>query len=484
VGGPPLGAGHARSGEPGGADGRGLGRKLRALSEVRHGGARQKAYLLGAGALAIVLVVGGVLGWYFWPGSKALDFQTLSVVRHVSAPVAVSSSFADAEVIGDRIYFAGSEADSGRVGVVAIDENAAKPAWSSLAAGTAERWESMTALPDGVALLSASDVAGDRQLVVLSASDGHQRWRRVIDNNDDVYFVGDMAVLADNVGHQLLGLRLDNGTSPWHLAYPKTDFGNSTSVFVATTRRDLDGPATVGGRPLSPDADDDTRIVLVSADRSARVIDAENGVVRTSAQGVAGTDDEVVAHDGRLIVRQSEGTQRIASYQLDKLGEPKVLYTAQAPDNHLTKLTPCGDRVCFVEDAGYRPESVTVTAVDLDKGDRVWHHVLPGVNSLVPVGPDLLAATSSQTTLFDKAGTKVWSNRGDAVRLNAGNLLQFAKPLSAVAADDPSVAGQHLGDQPQPLGPLNDVRTDTCSWNTSVIACVADNDFVLLRFAK
>ena len=484
VGGPPVGGGSGWVGGPGDADGRGLGRKPRALFEVLHGGARRKAYLLGAGALAIVLVVGGVLAWHFRPRYPALDFQTLSVVRHVSAPVVMSSSFSDAEVIGERIYFASSEEGSGRVGVVAIDEKAGKPAWRSLEAGTAERWESMTALPEGVALLSASDVTGNRQLVVLGASDGRQRWQRVIDNNDDVYFVGDMAVLADNTGQQLIGLRLDNGTKAWNRPYPTTDLGSSTKVVVATTPDDLDGPATVGGRPLSPDADDDTRIVLISADRSARVIDAETGVVRTSTQGVAGTDDEVVAYDGRLIARQSEGTQRLVSYQLDKLGEPKVLYTARADHNHLTHLTPCGDRVCFVEDADYDAKTAEVTAVGLDQGGRVWHSALPGVDGLVPVGPDLLATTSSQTTLLDNSGAKVWSNGGDAARLDGGNLLEFAKPLTSSTSADPSTAGQHLGDQPRQLGPLTDVTGDTCSWNTSVIACVAEKDFVLLRFAK
>jgi hypothetical protein len=33
------------------------------------------------------------------------------------------------------------------------------------------------------------------------------------------------------------------------------------------------------------------------------------------------------------------------------------------------------------------------------------------------------------------------------------------------------------------LGPLAGIRTDTCSWNTSVLACVGDGKFVLQRFA-
>jgi len=49
--------------------------------------------------------------------------------------------------------------------------------------------------------------------------------------------------------------------------------------------------------------------------------------------------------------------------------------------------------------------------------------------------------------------------------------------------DDPSLAGLHVGDSEQPLGPLSDVRSETCAWNTSTIAFVADEDFILQHFA-
>jgi hypothetical protein len=201
---------------------------------------------------------------------------------------------------------------------------------------------------------------------------------------------------------------------------------------------------------------------------------------------VAGTDDEVVANDGRLIVRQSERAQRIVTYDLGKLGEPTVLYTAPEND-HLSHLTPCGDRICFVEDTSFDAKTDVVTAIDLDKHSRAWTRPLAGVDGLVPVGSSLLVDNSSQTTLLDGKGKTVWTNGGVAARLDGGNLLEFAKPLSG-SSDDPALAGQHLGDQPVQLGPLNDVRTDTCSWNKTVIACVSDKgdvkDFVILKFAK
>jgi molecular chaperone HscA len=67
-------------------------------------------------------------------------------------------------------------------------------------------------------------------------------------------------------------------------------------------------------------------------------------------------------------------------------------------------------------------------------------------------------------------------------RLDAGNTLQVSKALSA-SADDPALTGEHLGDKAVPLGALDGVRSSTCAWNTTHLACVAAEDFVVQRFA-
>jgi len=208
-------------------------------------------------------VIGGVSVWYFWPGFRGLDYRTLSVVGRVPALVPIGYQFADAEVSGDRVYFASSD-DGGRIGVVATDSGAHKAVWSSDKAGVASRWESMTALPGGVALMSGTDLDSRRKLAVLHARDGSLAWSRTIGSNDAVYYLGDVAVLADNTAHRLIGLRQSDGTQKWALDNSKTDYGDTAAIFPATTTKDLNGPATVKGRPLTPDASDDTRIVQVS----------------------------------------------------------------------------------------------------------------------------------------------------------------------------------------------------------------------------
>jgi hypothetical protein len=115
----------------------------------------------------------------------------------------------------------------------------------------------------------------------------------------------------------------------------------------------------------------------------------------------------------------------------------------------------------------------------------VWDRGLPDVDSLVPVGDHLLAGQSTpapRVSLLDAGGDPVWNVEGRAARLDGGNLLRFNTALSTTP-ENPALFGEHLGDEAEPLGALSDVRSQTCSWNTSVIACVADENFIVQRFA-
>jgi len=222
--------------------------------------------------------------------------------------------------------------------------------------------------------------------------------------------------------------------------------------------------------------------VQIGADKSARVIDADSGKILTSRQNVAEPDDEVVAHNGRLIVLQPDD-QRIVSYDLKKMGEPRVLYTAQAQNSQMKDVIACGDdRVCFDEEVGYDGKSATVVALDVAGGKQLWRYPLANTERIVPVGEALLVTTATDLTLLDAKGAKVWTHTGEAARLDGGNLLEFSKPLTRSPAET-ALYGRHLGDQAVPLGSFDDVRADTCSWDKAMLACVGDKDFELHRFA-
>ncbi|SNY04652.1 Hsp70 family protein [Paractinoplanes atraurantiacus] len=447
--------------------------------------AKRRTWIIaGAATLAVVLAAGTALAWTLWPRYPALDYHPLADLQHLPAAVPIGSSWSDAAVIGDRVYFASTDYDTGDLGVVAFDDGAKSAAWSQKQTGIAKRWRQMVALPSGVALFSDTDLDKDtREVVVLDAGKGAKRWQRTVGRDDLVYFAGDHAIVADRAGRRLVGLKLEDGSEDWTRPDPG-DSTSATAVHVVTTPGDLDGPAGLTGRPFDADLGDDPRLVQITPDREARLIDAGTGKVIASRQSVAGPDDEVVAHNGRLFVREDEDADRIVTYQLDKLGEPDVTYTAGSATARLTGLIPCGDdRVCAIEGTGYGDDNATVVALDAAEGGKVWERKVAKAETLVPVGEAVLArSTAPETTLIDATGKQIWTGKSDAVRLDAANILEFSKPLVGYV-DDPAVAGRHLGDDPVQLGPLQGVRTSSCAWNTTLLACVADKDFVVTSFA-
>src|SRR5690242_2245061 len=108
----------------------------------------------------------------------------------------------------------------------------------------------MIALPEGVALISDTQgVDSTRRLAVLGARDGALLWDRTLNSGDDVLFAGGTAVIADRKGKRLVGVRIGDGAERWSRADPKSAYGD-TNVVAVTTPKDLDGPATVFGRPF------------------------------------------------------------------------------------------------------------------------------------------------------------------------------------------------------------------------------------------
>jgi molecular chaperone HscA len=453
-----------------------------------HPGLRARAYRkwvwISAFGVAVVLLIAVVV--IFRPGYRAIDFQPLADPVRIAPVVPVSTGFSDAEVIGDRAYFAGADTD-GALGVVAAGLGDGHRLWASRDAGVAERWRSMVALPHAVAVFTDADLnTRKRRMIVLGADDGKKRWERTIGDDDRVYFAGTVAVLVDRTEKRLLGLKVDDGgRTAWEVPDLGTGSGTSTAIIPATTPDDVSGPAGVDGRAFAPKLDDDTRIVQLSADRSARVIDASTGkVVVKPRQSVAEPNDEAIAHNGRLIVHES-ANNRIVSYELGKLGEPNVLYTAADTNRQLEHLVPCGkDRICFVETSGYDRKTAQVVSVDAAKGGH-WSRAVPQADGLLPIGDSVLATrdtTPDSVSLLDPNGKTLWTRAGTSGRLDAGNLLLFSKSLST-SPDDVALTGEHLGDTVVPLGALSDVRSATCGWDKAVLACVGDKDFVLVTFA-
>ncbi|GID94939.1 Hsp70 family protein [Amorphoplanes digitatis] len=449
---------------------------------------RKGLWIVAAGTVA-VLGIAATAVVRFWPGYPALDYRPLTDEHRIKPVAPISSAFNATALRGGRAYFASAD-DKGTLGVVAAATDSGEKAWSSVEAGTAARWEHFFTLPDAVVAITDTDsVTSTRRMVLLDPGKGGKLWDRTVGRDDGLVFAGDKVVLVDRTENRLVGLEVgDQGKVGWEHKSPKSEYGTTTTkVIVATTEADLDGPATGAGVPFAEPLDDDDRIVQIGADRSAQVIDASTGDVSAGPrQSVADPDDEVVAHNGRLVVSESGDSHRLVAYDLAKLDEPRVLYTAPNANTRFDHLTACGaDRICVVETTASDAKTAQVVAVDATGKGTVWRRTVADVNGLVPVGEAVLATRNTspeQTSLLDADGRVAWTRGGVVGRLDGGNMLQFSKALST-SADDPGLAGEHLGDDPVPLGSLDGVRSSTCSWDASHLACVADEDFVIQRFA-
>ncbi|MGN9769186.1 Hsp70 family protein [Micromonospora sp. SD12] len=427
----------------------------------------------------------------------ALEFRTVDLVARVPAGTERPTDMFTA-VLGDRAYL-GYPLDDGRLEVVAIDAGTGAVKWRRQTAASSERWERIVALPGAVAVVA--DAIGDdtpRDLVLLDGGSGDQRWRRPILGDDDVLFGDGVAVQVDRTGKRLVGVRLRDGEEIWAQPSPRDEYDNTrTAVHPVTTDKALAGPAFLDGSPRDPWRGDVSRIVQVGADRSVRLIETGSGRVVSTRAGVADHDDLVVAHEDRLYVARDDAGYQLLAYDLTSDAQPKVLYTAEDDRRRPKSLVPCGEhRACLLEVTGGDDETAEVVAATEEKWTR-WK--APEATLLVPLGEHLLARRTTPEaagTLFGPDGRAVLPERGGvAVRLDAGNVLLLADPPSSIE-DDRSVAGTSVGSgEVDELGQLKDVRSDSCSWNTSVIVCGAGRQsgdagaqspygFVLYRFAE
>ncbi|MGW4154173.1 Hsp70 family protein [Micromonospora chersina] len=450
------------------------------------GGRPRRALWISVGAVAALAGVATATVLYLTRDRHPeLDFEAFGKPVRVAAggerPVEMFTA-----VAGDRAYLAYPREDD-RLAVVAVDAGTGKEVWRRESATTADQWAGVVALPGAVALLA--DAAGSstpRQLEVLDGGHGGSRWRHTVQGDDEMFVGRDVVAVTDHEKKRLVGLKLSNGDEKWWLPDLTDQYGSTrNSVRPVTTDEAVSGPGYGDGSPRDPEQAPVEQLVQVSADKSVRLIDLASGEPVRDWKAVAEPDDLVVAHEDRLYVAGDDG--RLLAYDLGKQAQPSVLYRAEDDNRRGKALAPCGEhRACLLEVTGSDDKTAQVVAAGEGQGVKEW--AAPGMTQLVPVGERVLARRiypEPAATLFAADGTRVLDDEeGVAVRVDAGNLLVFADPLGS-GVDDRSVAGVGAGSgKMAQLGELKDVRGDSCSWNTQVIVCGSEEDFVLHRFVK
>ncbi|GAA0815086.1 Hsp70 family protein [Spirilliplanes yamanashiensis] len=489
--GPPAGSPAWAPGSPAGDGGGGWsggGGAVRVPPTPEAPAARRRNPLIWvAAAVAVVVVVGAgaVVAWWWNRGPAAIDFRSFTGATTVAAPGMTATGWVDTAVVGDRAYLAFAKEDTS-LEVVAVEVDGGKELWRSTAAGTAERWQGIAAVGDGVAVFTEEDPGTDvRTMTVIRGADAS--WRRQLLADDLVYLFESTVVVSQPGEARIIGLEPRSGEHRWELPNKLDQPTNNAhaTVVVATVPDDHAGAADVAGRSFAAYRGADARIVAIGADRSARVIDVQSGDVVKERADVADANDLMLAHNGRLIIGANDDGYRLSSYDLATMGEPVSVYTQTGRGWDAEKLTPCGpDRVCLIEKDGYDQDTAAVVAVDLKKPGRVWDAPAAGADRLVPVGDAVLAVQTNNpptAVLADGDGRRTLT--GVPARVDGANLLLFADTPSDYVSDVP-VAGVSLGaDEPVQLGPLAGMRAGRCSWDSAVIACAGKDGFVLQRFA-
>ncbi|MGW0431966.1 Hsp70 family protein [Micromonospora sp. NPDC003197] len=452
---------------------------------------RRRSVWIGAGAaLALVGVVAAAVLYFTRNSYAEIAFQPFSEIGAVQTgdeqPTRMSTA-----LVGDRAYLA-YERDDDRLQVIATEVGSAKELWKYETSSTANQWVGIYAVRDkGIGILAAeSSDKKPRDLIVIDpTSKGRELWKRSVTGNDSIFFYEEVVVIADRTTHQLVGLNLRTGKQTWATDLPKDSRGESdVSVYRVTTTEMLGGPSHAAAGTHDPYHGDEQRLVQIGGDRQVTVIDAKSGAKLKSRPNVADVDDYVVAHDGRLFVAPKDGGYRLVSYDLASMGEPTSLYTAPNKEHTAKALVACGqDRVCLLERKGYEAANTELVAVSADKDVQPWRKPAPSAETILSVGEHIITRTAGlpvKTTVFKPDGGQLLSREGRSVRVDGGNLLHFAENLSDYP-DNVTVAGLPVGsgDKPIELGQLTEVRSSSCSWNTSVIVCGAKAKFVFVRFA-
>jgi hypothetical protein len=372
--------------------------------------------------------------------------------------------------------------------VIAIDTGSGEERWRKPISERSEQWAGVRAFPHIVLVTSyASSSTEPRPFFVLDPASGRELWQRPVHGDDRIYVFDDVLVVADNENDRLQGFDVRTGKGRWTRENPKDEYGyTDASVYAALTAEDLAGPATSGGGPLGTTGDDEHRLVQIGSDRKARVIDARSGDVLSERGNVGDPTGNYLAYGGRLFVAGTSGGYQIVAYDLTAMGEPRSLYRAPDESRTLDELEPCGEERLCVLDGTSSSDATEVASIDVVKSGQVWRHKAPAAEDIVPVGDRVLVRRGTGETswvLRDAEGKELASREGTAVRLDGGNVLSFTGSFGTSSADL-SVAGVGaVSGEVTELGPLPEARGESCSWNSKVVVCMTDTEFVLWRIA-
>jgi len=459
-------------------------------AEERRPWYRRLVTWIAAGAAVLVLVAATTVALLLRSSSPEVTFADLVEVTPRVPTDAQSISSAFTAVNGNQAYLGYQQSDG--LHLIGYDLAAHKPQWTRTvkSPGTSSAsWQGLLALPDTV-IVAVNVYTGDSPYTLFGVDSTGQRWQHSFASADDYLVTSSAVVVIDKSGHQLIGLDPHSGDQKWSVPDIKDTYGYSTdAIYPVFDRDELTGPGGFGGLPTGPFGD--RRIVELSGDLSARVIDTASGDV-TRTRGNIGDPRQatVLAYADRLYVAAESSKYRVLSYDLGTPGAGKLVYPAPDPKVRLRAMSPCGDRLCLLDEPGSDEKSDEVIAVDPGSTSVKWRRTVPGADLLTPLGDGLMVQNTNSsdryTTVFGGDGTVLLGDNGKdqtGVRLTDGSVLLFTNTPQPFAGEQSLYGFTVRTHTLKSLGHINEVRSANCSWNTELLVCPSDTDFGVWRFA-
>jgi outer membrane protein assembly factor BamB len=446
-------------------------------------------WIIAVAAATSVAAVASFLTVLLWPTggedpvepSGPLTFGRFESVARVDFGQLSRTTLTAVE--GERGYTAWEQL--GDLHVIAFDVASGAERWRAQVSG-ASQWSRLIAAPGVLfALERADDDDQPRQMFVLDAETGEQRWQREVRGDDLLAFLDGALGWLDNEGRALRGLDLATGGERWRHDFPGEDASNAVSVL---NQADQARPSDSSGEPAPGIGDH--RIVMVNADRTVWVVDGNTGEIISQGSDLASPDDQILGYGDRLYVAANEVDYQLLSYDLEELssGAARVHYAPSEASRYPVKLQPCGPtRVCVLETAQFDASQTEVVAVNAVDGGQIWRAPVTEAERLFGVGEYAvtLGSLSFQPTVsvFDPTGRVVLESPGLAARLNDANLMVITTAggyEEYVEALGFPVGGQRVELGRLPEGPVQ----DQCSWNDQYLICPDRNGAEIWRFAR
>jgi len=330
-------------------------------------------------------------------------------------------------------------------------------------------------------------------MYVFDPKNGKLRWQRQVKPNEVLRFYEPAIVVEAGDDDKVYALDWAGGKQKWELRNRLSSGGTArfTDTFTVRPADAQSGPSPIDGELSVIDGGDSNRLLQFDDEPMMRVIDVGTGQAREKAGVKASDSTPVLAFGDRLYLVVADNGYQVREYDLAKLGEPRVVLTNTDDQRKIiARPARCGEsRICMLEMTGSDAKSTQVVAVDVKEGKLAWKKPAPDAKELIELGDGVAVSTDSSPPgglVFDGSGKQLLSDdakKNYPVRVDGSSVLLFSAPPSNYPGDA-ALTGVTLDGKRTPLGSLQDIVVEGCSWNRQFLACPTKGEFRFWRFAS